>query len=311
MFIFEKEQIIHNIGEIKIGGSAGEVPTVLAGTIFYGNHRIVEDAKAGKFDENAAQQLLTQQQEMSDVTGNPEMVQIFAESSTAMTKYIEFVSEHSDAPFLIDSSDAIVRLEGLRFAEEVGLLDKAIYNSINVSISSAEIESLRDLPPESAIVLAFNPQDSTIAGKREVLEKGGRNQKSGLLDLCKEIGISKPLVDTAMTVLGAGAGSAAAFTFVSKTLYGLPTGCGIHNAVSSWPWLRKIKKTNREAYQTADVASNLIAQTLGADYLLYGPIENAKLVFPLVAMGDTFTAESAYLEFGIEPGADHPFKKLV
>ena len=311
MFIFEKEQIIHNIGEVKIGGSPGEVPTVLAGTIFYDNHKIVEDAKTGKFDENAARQLLLKQQKMSHVTGNPELVQIYAESSTAMMKYIEFVSEHSDAPFLIDSADAAVRLDGLRYAEEVGLLDKTIYNSINVSITQDEIKSLKDLPPECAIVLAFNPQDSTIAGRREVLEKGGPNQSSGLLDLCKEIGISKPLVDTAMTALGAGAGSAAAFTFVSKTIYGLPTGCGIHNAVSSWTWIKKLKKINSEVYRAADVASNLIVQTLGADYLLYGPIENAELVFPLVAMGNAFTAESAYLEFGIEPSAEHPFKKIV
>ncbi len=311
MFIFEKEQIIHNIGEIKIGGNSGDLPTVLAGTIFYGNHKIVENAKKGKFDEEAAQQLLAKQHEMSDITGNPEMVQIFAESSLAMTKYIDFVSEHSQAPLLIDSSDANVRLDGLRYTEEIGLLDKTIYNSINISITQPEIDSLRELPPECAIVLAFNPQDSTIAGKRAVLENSGPNHDLGLLDLCKDIGISKLLIDTAMTALGAGAGSAAAFTFVSKTLFGLPTGCGIHNAVSSWTWIRKLKKTNREAYQVADVSSNLIAQILGADYLLYGPIENAELVFPLVAMGDAFSAESTYLEFGIEPRADHPFKKLV
>ncbi len=311
MFVFEKEQIIHNIGEIKIGGSPGEVPTVLAGTIFYDNHKIVENARDGIFDEKAAHQLLVKQHEMAEATGNPELVHIFAESSTAMSKYIEFVSEHSDAPFLIDSSDSDVRLDGLRFAEEVGLLDKAIYNSINVSIAENEIESLREMPPESAIVLSYNPQDSTIAGRRAVLEKGALNQNKGLLDLCKELGISKPLIDTSMTALGSGAGSAVAFTFVSKTLYGLPTGCGIHNAVSSWPWIRKLKKTNDEAYHAADVASNLIVQTLGADYILYGPIENADRVFPIVAMGDILSAESTYLEFGVEPGPEHPFKKLV
>jgi len=50
---------------------------------------------------------------------------------------------------------------------------------------------------------------------------------------------------------------------------------------------------------------------MGADFVLYGPIENAERAFPVIAMGDTFTAESAYLEFGIEAGPDHPFKKLL
>jgi tetrahydromethanopterin S-methyltransferase subunit H len=111
--------------------------------------------------------------------------------------------------------------------------------------------------------------------------------------------------------MGAGAGSAVAFTFVSKTLYGLPTGCGIHNAPSSWPWLRKIKKQNKEAFKTADIASNLIVQSLGADFVLYGPIKNAPLVFPSVAMADVFAAESADREFGIEAGEDHPYRKLL
>lgn len=311
MFIFEKEQIIHNIGDIKIGGNPGENPTALAGTIFFSGHKIIRNAKTGVFDKGSASALLAKQDEISAITGNPAMVQIFGETSEAMIKYIEFVSEQTKAPFLIDSTDVEVRLDGLRYAEEVGLLDKAIYNSLNVSATSDELTSLKEIQHECAIILAYNPQDSTIAGKREVLEKGVLDHKKGLLDTCKDIGISKPLIDTAVTAFGAGAGSAAAFTFVSKTLYGFPTGSGIHNTVSSWAWLRRYKKINSEAYHAADVASNLIVQVMGADYILYGPIENAERVFPIIAMGDVFAAESAYLEFGLEPSPEHPFKKLV
>jgi len=311
LFVFEKEQIIYNIGGVKIGGSLGETPTVLAGTIFYGGHKIVDDVKLGRFDREKATQLVSKQDEMSELSGNPALVQIFAESTEAMITYIDFVTNLSSAPIIIDSTEAAVRIAGLKHAEEIGLLDKAIYNSINVSASKEEISQLMEIQPECAIVLAFNPQDSTIAGRRTVLEKGAMELDKGLLAICKDIGISKPLVDTAVTAMGAGAGSAASFTFVSKTLYGLPTGSGVHNAPASWPWLRKYKKINRESFITADIASNLIVQMMGADYVLYGPIENAERVFPVVAMGDTFSAESAYLEFGIEPGPDHPFKKLL
>jgi len=123
--------------------------------------------------------------------------------------------------------------------------------------------------------------------------------------------VTKPLLDTATTAMGAGAGSAAAFTFVSKSLYGHPTGSGIHNAPSSWPWLRKYKKENMDAYRACDVASNTIVQLLGADFILYGPISNTKTVFPVIAMGDIFAAENASLEFGVEPVPSHPFKKLL
>lgn len=311
MFIFEKEQIIHNIGGVKIGGNLGETPTVLAGTIFYSGHKIVEDTKRGIFDKDSARGLLQKQDAMSEMTGNPALVQIFSESTDAIVRYIDFVTEHSDAPFLIDSSEPKVRIAGLKHSEEVGLSDKAIYNSINVSVTPNEVEVLKELHHESAIVLAFNPQDSTIAGRRAALEKAVMERENGLLDLCRDIGVTKPLIDTAVTAIGAGAGSAAAFTFVSKAVYGLPTGSGVHNAPSSWTWLRKHKKIDSEAYFTTDAASNIIVQMMGADFLLYGPIESANRVFPVAAMADVFMGESGYLEFGIEPGANHPFKKLL
>lgn len=311
MFVFEKEQVIHSIGSIRIGGSPGEVPTALAGTIFYGGHKIVSDPQKGIFDKKAAEVLIRKQDEMSDLTGNPSLVQIFSESAGAMRGYIDYVSDLTSAPFLIDSTDASVRLEGLRHAEEIGLLDCAVYNSINMSITPEEREGLMEIGPESAIVLAYNPQDPSIAGKRAVLEKGVLTLEKGLLELSKELGVTKPLVDTAITAMGAGAGSAVAFTFVSKTLYGLPTGCGIHNAPSSWPWLRKLKKQDRDAFKTADIASNLVVQALGADFLLYGPIENASRVFPSVAMTDVFSAESAEREFGLEATDNHPYRRLL
>jgi tetrahydromethanopterin S-methyltransferase subunit H len=133
----------------------------------------------------------------------------------------------------------------------------------------------------------------------------------GLLPLCNEIGVTKPLIDTATTAIGAGAGSAAAFTFVSKSVYGYPTGLGIHNAPSSWTWLKKYKKTNRNAFEMCDIGSNVIAQMMGADYILYGPIKNASKVFPLIAMTDILSAESASIEFGMEASDNHPFKKLL
>ncbi len=309
--MFEKEQIIHNIGGVKIGGNPGETSTVLAGTIFYGGHKIVTDTKKGAFDKDAATALIQKQDEMAQLTGNPALVQIFSETEVALKNYIDFVSDLTEAPFLIDSTEPMVRVAGLIYAEEVGLLDRAIYNSLNVSATNEEIDALRTTQHECAIILAFNPQDPTIAGRRKVLESGALDLDKGLLPLSKELGITKPLIDTAVTAMGAGAGSAAAFTFVSKTVYGQPTGSGVHNAPSSWSWLRKHKKVNREGFRTADVASNLIVQMMGADFILYGPIGNAERVFPTIAMGDVFAAESSALEFGVEPSTDHPFKKLL
>lgn len=308
MFIFEKEQYVYDIANVRIGGMPGENPTVLAGTIFYSGDKIVENPHKGIFNRSEAETRIKTQEEMSDKTGNPALVHIFSESSDAAEEYIDFVSSVTDSPFLIDSTESDVRIRGLRHAQEVGLLDKVVYNSLNISVTSEEIESLKKIGPDSAIILAFNPQDSSIAGRRAVLEEGAGDLENGLLTLSREIGIDKPLIDTATTTMGSGAGSAAAFTFVSKATFGHPTGSGMHNAPSSWHW---IKEQDEEIYRTCDAASNLIGQILGADYLLYGPIENAESVFPVVAMGDIFAAEALSNEFGIEATENHPFRKLL
>jgi tetrahydromethanopterin S-methyltransferase subunit H len=311
MFLFEKEQFVYNIAGTRVGGNPGELPTVLAGTIFYGGHKIVHDPVQGDFDKNAAESLINSQEEMADATGNPRMVQVFAETSEAMLRFLEFTAELSDTPFLIDSADPSVRIAGLRYAEEVGLLDRAIYNSLNVSATKEEREALWDIQHECAIILAFNPQDPSIAGKRKVLDEGTITLDRGLLVLAEELGIKKPLIDTATMAMGAGAGSSASFTFVAKTLYGHPVGAGIHNAPSSWTWLRKLRKKSPEIFEACDIASNLITHTLGADFILYGPIENAERVFPVVAMADIFAAESMKMEFGIEPHENHPITRLL
>ncbi|UCE09764.1 MAG: tetrahydromethanopterin S-methyltransferase subunit H [Candidatus Thorarchaeota archaeon] len=311
MFLFEKEQFVYDIAGTRVGGHPGEHPTVLAGTIFYGGHKIVKDPVRGDFDKKAAESLINSQEELSDTTGNPRMVQVFAETSEAMLKFLGFTADLSDAPFLIDSADPLVRVSGLHYAEEVGFLDRAIYNSLNVSATKEEREALWNMQHECAIILAFNPQDPSIAGKRGVLDDGTITLERGLLALAEDLGIKKPLIDTATMAMGAGAGSSASFTFVAKTLYGHPVGAGIHNAPSSWSWLRKIRKESPEVFEACDIASNLITHTLGADFILYGPIENAERVFPVVAMADIFAAESLRTEFGIEPIEGHPINKLL
>jgi tetrahydromethanopterin S-methyltransferase subunit H len=311
MFVFEREQYIYNIAGTKIGGNLGDNPTVLIGTIFYAGHKIVEDDEKGTIDKNAAESLLSQQEEASDLTGNPSAVQVCFQSKQAAERLIDFVSEHTDVPLVIDSTEPDVRLFGLAHAEEIGILDRVIYSSLNISVTPEEKSTLKEIGQECVILLAFNPEDPSIAGRRKVLDEGAMTLDKGLLPLSNELGVTKPLIDSATTALGAGAGSAAAFTFVSKSVYGHPTGLGIHNVPSSWTWLRKYKKINRAAFEMCDIGSNVVAQMMGADYILYGPIKNASKVFPLVAMIDILAAESASIEFGIETSEDHPYRKLL
>ncbi len=80
---------------------------------------------------------------------------------------------------------------------------------------------------------------------------------------------------------------------------------------SAWDWLKKFKKEHKEAYMPTDIGTNLVSQVVGADCLLYGPIENVRSVFPAVALVDIMLAETCR-DLGMEVlDPNHPINKLV
>lgn len=310
MFRFDKEQTVLDIAGVKVGGQPGEYPTVLAGTIFYGGHKIIEDPKAGIFDKEKAENLLNIQAEMSDVTGNPYFVHTFGATPEALVKYLEYIGEASDAPFLIDSTSGEARVAGANYITEVGLAERGIYNSLNMAADADEIAAVKASDISASIVLGFNPMEAGVEGKINIWENGGSVLDQGLLPMSQDCGIDKPLMDVAITPLGQGAGPALRTSFAVKSKWGLPVGSGIHNVPSAWDWLRGYKKEHPEAWPVCDVGSNLIQQSVGGDFVLIGPIENAKMAFPACAMADIFLAEAAK-DIGTEPVEEHPFFKLL
>ena len=249
-----------------MGGQPGEYPTVLAGTIFYGGHNIISDEKEGIFDKDAAEERIKTMEEMSDVTGNPCVVQTFGATPEAMVKYLEFVGDICDKPFLIDSTAA----------------DDAEYSS---KLLARE-------------------------GKIQIWEDGGDVIDKGILEMADECGITKPFMDVAVTPLGQGAGPAVRTSYAVKAKWGYPVGSGIHNVPSAWDWLRGYKKEHKEAWPVCDIGSNIVQQMAGGDFVLFGPIENARLAFPACGMADIMIAEAAK-DIGTEPVEDHPINKLL
>lgn len=322
MFIYDRKQEIYEIGGVKVGGQPGECATVLCGTIFYAKHYLVEDAEKGIFDKKAAEDVINKQDEFSDLTGNPCMMQIFSESPEAMEKEIAFCAEKSDSPFLIDSTVAEAKIAGLKYVDEVGLTERAVYNSINVSCSKEELEIIGESKLDAAILLAFNPKDATVAGKIDLLETGAGTFEKGLLQLARDLGIKKQMCDPATLPIGAGVGSSVASGYVIKAKYGIAVGLGIHNAPSAWTWLKTFRKEHAtkgpggweglgaDVFRICDIGSNIIPVIAGQDFVLYGPIENAPLVFPLIGMADMIVAEANASEHEIEVKEPHPYTKL-
>ncbi|MHC1580970.1 tetrahydromethanopterin S-methyltransferase subunit H [Methanopyrus sp.] len=317
MFYFPgKEQKVVDICGVKIGGQPGEYPTVLAGTMFYAGHKIVKDEEKGEFDEEKAEELIKMEEELADETGNPMMAHIMAESEEAMIRYLDWVADVTDAPIIVDSTEANVKIAAVKHAQEVGLAERIVYNSINASAEDEEIQAIKESDCNSAIVLAFNPMDSSIEGRLKILTEGEEGvSEQGMLEIADECGIENPLIDTAATPFGSGAGQSVKAVIAVKAKLGLPVGGAPHNIPSAWDWMRELRKKLREEgredwakmmWESVDWGSNILENILGADYLLFGPIENAPAIWAAAAMIDALIAE-ANEDIGIEPQVeDHP-----
>jgi tetrahydromethanopterin S-methyltransferase subunit H len=284
LLTFDTEQKIYNIGNVRIGGKPGELPTVLIGSIFYEKHKIVANPLEGVFNKSKAEELLKRQEEMSDKTGNPHMVDIVALSDTAIVKFIDFVATVSAAPFFIDSTATEVRLTGLKHSADIGLLDRAVYNSITFHVSDQEITSLKNTGVKSAVILGYNPSNVRPQGRVDLLK--GKGNTKGLLQCASDAGIQNALVDTAVLDVPSIGLAAEAIKLVKKE-FGLPCGGGPLNAVLEWKLVAQLGEDAKKVCAAAAVTAMIHA---GASWILYGPIHNSGVVFPAVAMVDSIIA---------------------
>ncbi|HJJ46851.1 MAG TPA: tetrahydromethanopterin S-methyltransferase subunit H, partial [Methanocorpusculum sp.] len=179
----------------------------------------------------------------------------------------------------------------------------------------------------------------SIAGREKTLVEGGvAGQAQGMLQIAEECGITRPILDSAATPLGLGAFGSFREILACKAIHGLPTGGAYHNMTVSWTWLKRWRKNvlsdrykelpllaeqmvkhhfggidgiRQAAWTAPDIGCNIMAMTLGADLIMYGPIENMEGAATASAFCDIVLAE-AFKDFGGVPAVeDGPINKLI
>jgi len=164
-----------------------------------------------------------------------------------------------------------------------------------------------------------------------------------MLQIAQEAGITRPILDTAATPLGLGSGGSYREILACKAIHGYPTGGAYHNMTVSWTWLKRWKGSKKNpsklaeslkgkdkyvtqllhhyqggmegviqaAWSAPDIGCNLIASTLGADLIMFGPIENMEPMITAQSYADITILEAAR-DLGIEVKDDnHPIFKLI
>ena len=304
MFRFEKEQKIIDAGGIKVGGQPGELPTALTATIFYQGHKIVSDKKKGIFDKARAEVLINKMEELSDMTTNPFILDVVGASVEAYQKYIEFISKVTEAPIQVDAISPRIRMETIKWASEIGLSARLINNSIYKGVKEKELQNLKDCGVKASILLCDNPNDESTQGKLDIVPQ--------ILPLADQAGIEGALIDTAMPAWGIGVGAGVRSIYLIKEQYGDrgAVGTGIGNVSDTLGWVKgNFPKDIRKA---TDAAQNAILPMIGADWIMFGPIEFAEFVFPTIAVIDTYIL-TATAELGTKPAIEgvHPLFKTV
>jgi tetrahydromethanopterin S-methyltransferase subunit H len=222
------------------------------------------------------------------------MFDVVGATPEAIQKHLEFAAGVTEQPLLIDGTTSDVRLAGLEYAVQAGIVDRVVYNSIQPEIGDDELQALQDAGVKSAILLTYYMKDFTASGRVQCVRE--------LLPRLQEAGVHQLMVDTCVLDL-ATMGSACSAMFDIKNEMGLPAGGGVHNAVAMWRGLKK--KMGDHAYEPCMASAAAAAVAMGADFVLYGPVEDAKYVFPAVAMTDTALSQ-LMMERGIRPEKDHP-----
>ncbi len=282
MYSFSSEQKTYQVASVKIGGQPGERATVLCGSIFFRGHKIVRDNLKGSFDKEAARALLDEEAAISAETGNPRIVDVIGDTGEALARHAEFVLAETDGPILFDSLTPVARAEALELLQpDAVAAERIIYNSLDPNSTGQELETITKYGIRSAVLLAFDKLALLPQARLKLLTDPG-----GLLDKAKTAGIQHCLVDPGVLDVPSLAWTVITIGMVKEQL-GLPGGCAPSNSVYLW---KKMRAKGSPVFESvADVVFNYPVIN-GADFLLYGPIGNARWVYPAVATADAIMA---------------------
>lgn len=291
MFYFQTQQKVFEIGDWKIGGQPGEYPTVLFGGI----REITE-----KNQEEVKKQLERQTQ-LSKKFNIPASVDLFIRKKKHLSK-IEFIANQISEPFLLDlpftpekNSEEILELKRavLEYVARENLQDRVIYNSINFATSDEEIEMLKNYGIKSAILLSTDVVNPGTKDSLALLE-------NHLISYAERAGIKNFLVDPGTLPFDNEnvAGEVFRSIMAIKSETGFPAGCGTINLAESWDYFRERKEHSE--YARAISTINAVAQVVGADFLIYGPLSLAEDVFICSTIVDKISKEANTRYFGLE-----------
>ncbi len=299
---FTAKQRVVKIGDIVIGGTPGDNPVLLVGSIFYHGDKLLINEKKGVIDKERARKQIIDAISLADKYGVNFAVDLIFPTTESVENIMSFISSFDDLVLFLDSPDPNARIRAYYLTRELGITEKVVANGLYTNTSEEEIIAIRDSNIRTALLLAFdpaNPHQSMMPHDRlHVLEKK-------LLPLARNAGVENILVD-AVVLDPASIGISATTIKLVKEKYGYPSGCAPANA------LGPVSKSKFKIEEVAGIhgGTAVFLRVMGADFIMYGPVKRIKYTAPAVAFVDGLLGYLARHE-GVHIGRNHPLRKIL
>ncbi|MFX1591969.1 MAG: hypothetical protein ACFFB6_04045 [Promethearchaeota archaeon] len=273
MLNFETEQKTIEVGDVKFGGQPGENPIVMIATVFYAKHAALLDEKTGEFDKDILEQELNDFTEIVEETQLQGVIDIVGSYPEALIRECEYVADSVDYPFLVDGLNDSSRIPAMAGLSEIGLLDRAILNSIDENTNDENLNKLKEIGVNNAVLLTFGNKYIFPHQKLKFLNET-------LIPKAQKANINNCIVDTAVLDLPSISINFETTGLIKKEL-GLPTGFAPANAIYGWSF---VKKYGESARCGAIASIMAYCATAPSDFILFGPIKFAKCIIPAMAL---------------------------
>ena len=273
MLNFETEQKVSQIGNVSLGGQPGENPIVMIGTVFYAHHTALLDEKTGKINKPLVEQELNDFTQIIEETKMQGIIDVVGAYPEALVKECEFVADTVEYPFLVDGLNDASRIPAMETLKDIGLIDRAILNSIDEATNDENLEKLKSIGVKNAVLLTFGNKYIFPKQKLKLL-------KEKLIPNAQKAGIENFIVDTAVLDLPSISINLETTRLVKREL-GLPCGFAPANAIYGWKF---VKKYGESARCGAIASIMTYCADAASDFILFGPMKFARCVVPAIAL---------------------------
>lgn len=299
MLKYKAEQKVYKVGKYNIGGDPRETPVAMIGTIFYYNQKhVFKDEKNGIIDVEYAEKLIKDQMELADKTGLTPGLDVIISFESGIKPIVDFIADHTEIPIFLDPPTWELKKPTLEYLRQTNIQDRIVYNSILPEAKDDEFQMLEESKIKNFVLLAMESTCWTTQARMDIIKK--------MVDRIAgtKIGGYNFLVDGCVLDLTS-LGLAMNAMEQTKDTYGFPVGSGAHNAVDTW---RNLKAKFGDIKKYASVVASTITLAAGADFLLYGPLQHADIMFPNAAFIKSAFSQLLFDEGRMPPPEHSVFK---